>query len=96
MSISLKSKNTEIFTKYKFSKDDTSFISDVLGEIDVRQDNKSEVGKKLFLTQKDKAELIDRIQNVEKSLTKTIYGAGLVQFLAILYPTLAIFNLTIK
>ncbi len=48
MDISLKSKVTEIFTKYNFSKDDASFISDVLGEIDVKQDKKFEASKELF------------------------------------------------
>ena len=38
----------------------------ILGEIDVRQDKKLELGKDLFPSQKDKVELIDRTQNFEK------------------------------
>lgn len=107
MEISLKSKVAEIFTKYNFSKDDASLIADVIGEVDDRQDKKFEVSKELFLTQKDKVELIekigdtkteliDRIQHVEKSLIRTIYIVGLVQFLAIVGSVLAIFNLMMK
>ena len=36
------------------------------GEIDIRQEKKFELGKDLFPSQKDKVELIDRIQNFEK------------------------------
>ena len=36
------------------------------GEIDIRQEKKFELGKDLFPSQKDKVELIDRIQNCEK------------------------------
>lgn len=92
----LKLKVSEIFTRYRFSKEDAGFISEVLDEIDERQQHKFEVSKDLFLTQKDKVELIDRISNVEKSLTKTIYIVGLVQFLAIIASVLAIFNFMLK
>ena len=68
----------------------------ILGEIDVRQDKKLELGKDLFPSQKDKVELIDRIQNFEKSVSKTIYLPGLVQFLAIIGPIPAILNLMFK
>ncbi len=71
-------------------------INITLDEIDERQFQKFELKKDLFLTQKDKVELIDRISNVEKSLTKTIYIVGLVQFLAIIASVLAIFNFMLK
>ena len=40
MQATLKLKVSEIFTKYNFSKEDAGFISDVLNEIDDRQDEK--------------------------------------------------------
>ena len=66
------------------------------GEIDVRQEKKIELGKDLFFTQKDKAELIDIIQIIKKSVIKTIYLPGLVQFLTIIGSIPAIFNLVFK
>jgi hypothetical protein len=107
MDATLKLKVSEIFTRYKFSKEDAGFISEVLDEIDERQQHKFEVSKDLFLTQKDKVEivkevsdvrieLIDRINIVQSSLTKTIYIVGLVQFLAIIASVLAIFNFMLK
>lgn len=96
MDATLKSKVSEIFLRYKFSNEDAGFISEVLSEIDDRQQHKFEFSKELFLTQKDKIELIDRIQNSEKSLTKTIYIVGLVQFLAIVASVLMIINFMVK
>lgn len=107
MDATLKLKVSEIFTRYKFSKEDAGFISEVLDEIDERQQHKFEVSKDLFLTQKDKVEivkevsdvrieLIDRINIVQSALTKTIYIVGLVQFLAIIASVLAIFNFMLK
>jgi len=103
MDATLKLKVSEIFTRYKFSKEDAGFISEVLDEIDERQQHKFEVSKDLFLTQKDKIELIDRIQNLETSMNdkitavhKAIYIVGLVQFLAIIASVLAIFNFMLK
>lgn len=93
---SLKYKVSEIFSRYNFSKEDASFISDVLSEIDERQNQKFELSKELFLTQKDKVDLIDRIQSVEKSITKTVYIVGLVQFLAIVASVIAIINFIVK
>lgn len=107
MDATLKLKVSEIFLKYNFSKEDAGFISEVLDEIDDRQQQKFEVSKELFLTQKDKVELIDIMQKIESSLTekinsnqatllKAIYISGLVQFLAIIGAFLAIFNFMIK
>lgn len=59
---------------------EAGFISEVLSEIDERQNQKFEISKELFLTQRDKIDLIDRIQSVEKSIVKTVYIVGLVQF----------------
>ena len=103
----LKLKVSEIFVRYKFTKEDAGFISEVLDEIDERQQHKFEVSKELFLTQKDKLqilkeisdvkiELVDRINTVQSSLIKTIYLVGLVQFLAIIVSVLAIFNFMLK
>ena len=66
------------------------------GEIDVRQEKKIELGKDLFFTQKDKAELIDIIQNIDKLVSKTINVAGLIQFLAIIGSIPAILDLLFK
>lgn len=96
MEASLKYKVSEIFSRYNFSKEDAGFISEVLNEIDERQTQKFELNKELFLTQRDKVDLVDRIQTVEKSITKTVYIVGLVQFLAIVASVLAIINFMVK
>ncbi|MCW3107005.1 MAG: hypothetical protein JWQ09_1511 [Segetibacter sp.] len=96
MEATLKHKVSEIFSRYNFSKEDATFISEVLSEIDDRQNQKFEISKELFLTQKDKVDLIDRIQSVEKSINKTVYIVGLVQFIAIVASVLAIINFIVK
>ena len=96
MEASLKYKVSEIFARYNFSKEDAGFISEVLSEIDERQNEKFALSRELFLTQKDKIDLVDRIQSVEKSVVKTVYIVGLVQFLAIVASVLAIINFIIK
>ncbi len=73
MEDALKFKVKEIFSRYHFSPEDADFISEVLSEIDERQDEKFQLSKELFLTQKDKVELIDRIQSVEQTLTSKIH-----------------------
>jgi hypothetical protein len=92
MQATLKSKVSEIFTKYKFSTEDAGFISDVLSEIDNRQDEKFQVSKELFLTQKDKTDIIERIESVKTDIYKTIYTVGIVQLLAIVGSVLAIIS----
>ncbi len=92
MEASLKYKVSEIFLRNNFSKEDAGFISEVLSEIDERQNQKLEISKELFLTQRDKIDLVDRIQSVEKSIVKTVYIVGLVQFLTIVASVLAIIN----
>lgn len=96
MEASLKYKVSEIFSRYNFSKEDAGFISEVLSEIDERQNQKFEINKELFLTQRDKIDLIDWIQSVEKSIVKTVYVVGLVQFLAIAASVLAIINFMVN
>ena len=103
MEASLKFKVSEIFTRYNFSKEDAHFISDVLNEIDERQNQKFEISKDFLLSQKDKVELIEKIADVETRLTekinsinKTIYVVGIVQFLAIIASVLAIINFMLK
>lgn len=99
----MKLKVSEIFTKYKFSSEDAGFISDVLNEIDNRQDEKFQLSKELFLTQKDKTqvieridnvkvELIERIESVKTDLYKAIFTAGVIQLLAIIGSVLAILS----
>ena len=96
MQATLKSKVSEIFTKYNFSREDASFITDVLSEIDSRQDEKFQLSKELFLTQKDKTEIIERIESVKSDISstfyKTIYTVGIIQLLAIIGSVLAIIN----
>jgi hypothetical protein len=107
MQATLKSKVSEIFTKYNFSREDAGFISEVLSEIDDRQDEKFQVSKELFLTQKDKTDLIERVDNVKielieriesiktefnATLYKTIFTVGIIQLLAIIGSVLAIIN----
>jgi len=107
MQATLKLKVSEIFTKYKFSSEDAGFISDVLNEIDNRQDEKFQVSKELFLTQRDKTELIERIDNVKvelieriesiktefnATLYKSIFTVGVIQLLAIIGSVLAILS----
>jgi hypothetical protein len=96
MQATLKSKVSEIFTKYNFSREDAGFISEVLSEIDSRQDEKFQVSKELFLTQKDKTEIIEKIEGVKTELSstmyKTVYTVGIIQLLAIVGSVLAIIN----
>lgn len=92
METSLKFKVSEIFTRYSFSKEDAQFLSEVLNEIDDRQNQKFELSKELFLTQKDKIDLLEKINGVNKS----IYIVGLIQFLAIVASVLAIVNFMLK
>ncbi|HAL80982.1 MAG TPA: hypothetical protein DCO83_01120 [Mucilaginibacter sp.] len=72
MQATLKSKVSEIFTKYNFSREDAGFISDVLNEIDNRQDEKFQLSKELFLTQKDKTEIIGKVENGKTDLVEKI------------------------
>ena len=80
-----------------------NFISDVLNEIDDYQLKHFDINKELFLTQKDKVELLDKVSQVEVRLTdkissinKSVYIVGLVQFLAIIALMLAIKNFMLK
>ena len=68
----------------------------VLSEIDSRQDEKFQISKELFLTQKDKTEIIERIESVKTELSstfyKTIFTVGIIQLLAIIGSVLAIIS----
>ena len=96
MNATLKSKVSEVLTKYKLSPEDAQFLSDVLQEIDDRQRSEFEAKLDRLLTQKDKTELIDRIQKVETSVTRQIYIVGLIQFLAIVGALIGIINFALK
>lgn len=65
-----------ILKRYNFTEEDAKVVSSVIE--DVRKNNE------LLLTQKDKQDLIDRINQTENSLLKTIYIVGFGQFLAII------------
>ncbi len=54
MEASVKYKVSEIISRYNFSKEDASFISEVLSEIDEQQNQKFEISKELFLIQEIK------------------------------------------
>lgn len=103
MEATLRYKVSEIFTRYNFSKEDADFITDVLNEIDEHQVKKFDINKELFLTQKDKVELIEKISDSEAKLSdkinainRAVYIVGLVQFSAIVASVLAIINYMLK
>lgn len=103
MEATLRYKVSEIFTRYNFSKEDANFITDVLNEIDEHQVKKFDINKELFLTQKDKVELIEKMSDSEAKLSdkinainRSVYIVGLVQFLAIVASVLAIINFMLK
>ena len=107
MDAALRTKVSEVFARYNFSKEDADFMTEVLHGIDERQKHEFEAKLDTLLTQKDKTEvtekmqtmkteLIDRIQKVETSLTKQIYIVGLIQFLAIVASVIGIINFMIK
>ncbi len=99
----LKHKVSDIFTRYNFSREDATFISDVINEIDEHQFKQVDLNKELFLTQKDKVELLEKISDTEvrlndkiNTINKSVYIVGLVQFLAINASMLAIINFMLK
>lgn len=103
MEATLRYKVSEIFTRYNFSKEDADFIAEVLNEIDEHQVKKFDINKELFLTQKDKVELIEKISDSEAKLSdkinainRAVYIVGLVQFLAIVASVPAIVNFMLK
>lgn len=96
MDVSLRNKLSEVFHKYNFAQEDAVFVADVLKEIDERQYQKFETAKELFLTQKDKVEILDKLSDIKSSLTAKVYvtafGVGLIQLLAIVGAVLTIIN----
>lgn len=75
----------------------------MLNEIDEHQVKKFDINKELFLTQKDKVELIEKISDSEAKLSdkinavsRAVYIVGLVQFLAIVASVPAIINFMLK
>jgi len=103
MEATLRYKVSEIFTRYNFSKEDANFLTDVLNEIDEHQVKKFDINKELFLTQKDKVELIEKVSDSEaklsdkiNTLNRSVYIVGLVQFLAIVASVPAIINFMLK
>ncbi len=63
-----------------------------MSETDNRQDEKFQVSKELFLTQRDKTDIIERIESVKTDLYKTIYAVGIIQFIAIVGSLLVILS----
>lgn len=96
MDASLRNTLTEVFRKNNFAQEDAVFVADVLKEIDERQHQKFETAKELFLTQKDKVEILDKLSDIKSSLTAKVYitafGVGLVHLLAIVGAALTIIN----
>lgn len=90
MDTAVKSKVSEIYGKYNFSNEDAKFLSDVLRDIDERQNEKVEAMKEIYLTKDDKIDLTDRISDGKNSLQKSIYIVGLVQYLAMIASMIAI------
>ncbi len=86
----------EVFVKYNFAKEDAIFVADVLKEIDERQNTKFDAAKELLMTQKDKIEILDRINDLKSEFTGklyvTVFGVGLIQLLAIIGAVLTIIN----
>ena len=72
MNATLKSKVSEVLTKYNFSPEDAQFLSDVLQEIDDRQRSEFEAKLGQLLTQKDKTELILLMQQDKTELIDRI------------------------
>ena len=72
MNATLKSKVSEVLTKYNFSPEDARFLSDVLQEIDDRQRSEFEAKLDQLLTQQDKTELIDRTEQNKTELVERI------------------------
>ena len=64
----LKSKVAETFRRNNFSEEDAQFLSDILYDIDERQQQRFEAGKALFLVQKDKVEIIEKTNDVRTEL----------------------------
>ena len=70
MSPILRGKVSEVLTKYNFSSEDAQFLANLLQEIDDRQRSEFEQKLDLLLTQKDKTELTERMQQLEGRLTE--------------------------
>ncbi|MEX2568653.1 MAG: hypothetical protein WD431_22110, partial [Cyclobacteriaceae bacterium] len=68
MNPTLKNKVSELLVKYNFSKEDASFLTDVLGEIDERQRTEFEAKMDTLLNQKDKTELVVLMQKDKNEL----------------------------
>ncbi len=58
MEPALKTKVSEVFAKYNFSKEDAEFITEVLNGIDDRKRNEFEQKMDTLVTQSDKADII--------------------------------------
>ncbi len=54
------------------------------------------MNKELYLTQSDKSDLLEKIAEVKSALTRSVYIAGLIQFIAIITSVLAIVNYMLK
>lgn len=60
---SIKSHVHRILSKYNFTQEDATFISDLLQEIDDKQDFKFKENKDYFLNKNDKVELVQLMKN---------------------------------
>ena len=107
MEANVKANLSNIFLRQQFRKEDAEFISALMHNIDEKQETNFMQYKDYFLNKNDKVELIEKISGtrakltekiyaVRNDLSKSIYIAGLVQFMAIVGSVLAIVNFMLK
>ncbi len=70
MDTALRAKVSEVLSRYNFSKEDAAFLTEVWHGIDERQKQEFEARMDTLLSQKDKTELVDRMQTDKTELTE--------------------------
>ena len=68
-------------SRYNFNREDATFLSDLLQEIDDRQEMKFKENKDYFFNKNDKVDLIDRINKSKTETIMWIVGIGVLQFI---------------
>ncbi len=100
MEASLKYKVSEIFSRYNFSKEDSVFISEVLNEIDERQNQKFELKAASLATKefvKDEIHRLElKVEQTKNEVTKAIFWTSLIQFLAIVGAIVGIISFMLR
>lgn len=96
METSLKYKVIEIFARYNFSKEDATFITEVLSEIDERQNQRFELKSTSLASQefvKDEIHRLElKVEQTKSEVTKAIFWTSLIQFLAIVGSVIGIIS----